>query len=250
MEFRKVFDTIPEQFDKWRPKYCKEAFDHIIGYTGLDVEKSVLEIGPGTGQATEPILATGCNYLAVELGEHLYDFTKKKFASYSNFHIVNGDFGIFDFNDIQFDMIYSAATIQWIPEQTAFPRSYELLKSGGYLVMMLMQGDYKTPNEELYADVQKVYSEYFHPETPYTQKLIYSNAVNYGFTNFRKFEFYNKREYNANDYIEYLGTHCDHIVLQEQYRSKFFDGIKNAILNHGDKIAFKDTVTVYITQKP
>lgn len=184
MEFRKVFDTIPEQFDKWRPKYCKEAFDHIIRYTGLDVRKAVLEIGPGTGQATEPILATGCYCLAVELGEHLYEFTKNKFADYSNFYIVNGDFGTYDFNGSQVDMIYSAATIQWLPEQVAFSRSYELLKSGGYLVMMLMHGDYKTPNEALYEEIQKVYSKCFYPETPYMQKLIYSNAVNYCFIDF------------------------------------------------------------------
>ena len=26
MESRKIFDTIPEKFDKWRPRYCEEAF--------------------------------------------------------------------------------------------------------------------------------------------------------------------------------------------------------------------------------
>lgn len=185
----------------------------------------MLEIGPGTGQATEPILATGCDYLAVELGEHLYKFTKKKFANYPNFHIVNGDFATYGFQNSRFDMIYSAATIQWIPEQIAFSRSYELLKSGGFLVMMRMSGDYKTTNETLYAEIQKVYSEYFHPETPYTQKLTYANAVNYGFTDFREFRFYSKREYNSHDYREYLGTHCDHILLQEPGRSRFFESI-------------------------
>ena len=26
MEFRKVFDTIPEQFDKYRPRYSQELY--------------------------------------------------------------------------------------------------------------------------------------------------------------------------------------------------------------------------------
>ncbi len=30
MEFRKIFDTIPEQFDKYRPRYSKELFDSFI----------------------------------------------------------------------------------------------------------------------------------------------------------------------------------------------------------------------------
>ena len=56
MEFRKIFDTIPEQFDKYRPRYCQELFDYLIGYAKLGPKKTVLEIGPGTGQATDPIL--------------------------------------------------------------------------------------------------------------------------------------------------------------------------------------------------
>ena len=250
MEFREVFDTIPEKFDQWRPKYCREAFDCIISHAQLDCGKSVLEIGPGTGQATEPILRTGCDYLAVELGRHLYEFTRNKFESYSNFHIVNGDFETYDFGGCKFDLIYSAAAIQWIPEETAFSRSFELLKSGGYLAMMLLRGEYKTPNEALYHEIQNVYQEYFHPDIPYTQKLVYKNAVNYGFTDFQEFNFYSQREYNAENYVEYIGTHSDHIVLQEPYKSRFFDGIRTAILNHGDKIVFNDTVVLYLAKKP
>lgn len=77
MDFRKTFDRIPDQFDKWRPRYCDELFKDIIEYANIGPGKSVLEIGPGTGQATEPFLKTGCDYLAIELGEHFVDFTKR-----------------------------------------------------------------------------------------------------------------------------------------------------------------------------
>ena len=30
MEFRKIFDTIPEEFDKYRPRYSKELFDNLM----------------------------------------------------------------------------------------------------------------------------------------------------------------------------------------------------------------------------
>ena len=80
MEFRKIFDTIPEQFDKNRPRYCQALFDDLIAYAKINSEKSVLEIGPGTGQATEPILNTGCRYKAIELGENLYDMMLRKYG--------------------------------------------------------------------------------------------------------------------------------------------------------------------------
>ncbi len=97
MDFRKTYDRIPEQFDKWRPRYCDELYDAVIAYAGLDPGKAALEIGPGTGQATEPFLKTGCNYLAIELGEHLAAFMRNKFGTYDNFHIVNADFETHDF---------------------------------------------------------------------------------------------------------------------------------------------------------
>ena len=71
MEYRKVFDQIPEQFDKYRPRYSAELFADLIEYAGIGPGVSVLEIGPGTGQATDPILETGCDYHAIELGKHL-----------------------------------------------------------------------------------------------------------------------------------------------------------------------------------
>ena len=88
MEFRKIFDTIPEEFDKYRPRYSKELFDNLIDYAKIGKGKSVLELGPGTGQATEPILNTGCDYHAIELGEHLFEKMKSKFGSRVNFDIV------------------------------------------------------------------------------------------------------------------------------------------------------------------
>lgn len=55
MEFRKIFDTIPEQFDKFRPIYSQELFDSLIAYAKIGPDKKVPEIGPGTGRATETI---------------------------------------------------------------------------------------------------------------------------------------------------------------------------------------------------
>jgi hypothetical protein len=55
MDFRKTFDRIPEEFDRWRPRYCEELFADVIEYAKINTDKAVLEIGPGTGQATEPL---------------------------------------------------------------------------------------------------------------------------------------------------------------------------------------------------
>lgn len=251
MEFRKVFDTIPEQFDKYRPRYSAELFADLIEYAEIGPGKTVLELGPGTGQATDPILSTGCDYHAIELGEHLAEMMIRKYGEYPNFSIVNDDFITHDFGGQKFDMIYSAATIQWIPEEIAFSKTFDLLKPGGTLAMMLTRGDYKTPNEALYDKIQQVYSRYYKPETEYKNGAFkYSNAPNYGYTGFEKREYYGKREFTADEYVAFSGTHCDHIVIPEPYKSKLFDGLRKAVLEAGDRIVFHDTFVLFLARKP
>lgn len=251
MEFRKVFDTIPEQFDKYRPRYSAKLFADLIAYANIEPSKAVLELGPGTGQATEPILETGCDYNAIELGEHLFEMMNCKYSHYPNFSIVNDDFITHDFEGQTFDLIYSAATIQWIPEEVAFAKTFELLKPGGTLAMMLTIGDYKTPNKELFNKIQQVYAEYFKPEIEYKRRgFKYSNATNYGYLDFEKREYYGKREFTADEYVAFCGTHCDHIVIPEPYKSKFFEGIRDAVNEAGGKIVFLDTYVMYLTKKP
>lgn len=251
MDFRKIFDTIPEQFDKFRPRYSPELFQFLISYAKIGPKKEVLEIGPGTGQATDQILGTGCEYNAIELGEHLFEKMKEKYDKFPNFHIVNDDFITYDFGSQRFDMIYSAATIQWIPEEIAFSKTYELLKPGGILAMMLIKADYKTPNEELYAKIQRLYDQYYKPDIPYTHgNFKYDNAQNYGFVDFERHDFHGKREMNPDEYVSFCGTHCDHIVIPEPYKTLFFDGLKNVVANNGGKVIFEDTHILYLTKKP
>ena len=250
MDFRKVFDRIPEEFDRWRPRYCDALFEDVIGYAELGPEKNVLEIGPGTGQATEPILKTGCSYTAIELGGHLTAFMKEKFDRYKNFSIVNDDFETYPFADERYDLVYSAAAIQWIPEPIAFAKTYRMLKHGGALAMFLTRSEYRSTNEDLYQRIQEVYTEYFHPERNYTCRLAYENAPDYGFTALERREYRGQRVFTADEYTAFSATHCDHIVLQEPYRTKFFDGIRQAVLDAGDRIVFNDTIVLYLARKP
>ncbi len=251
MEWRKIFDSIPEQFDKYRPRYCAELFADLIAYGQINPSKAVLELGPGTGQATEPILNTGCDYYGIELGNHFSDMLRSKYANRSNFHLIHDDFITYDFSGRQFDLIYSAATIQWIPEHIAFAKTFELLKPGGTLAMFLTRSDYRTPNEELYHKIQAVYSDYFKPAIEYKQgSFAYSNAPNYGYVDFEMHAYHGKRELTAEEYVAFCGTHCDHIVILEPDKSLFFEGLKSAVNQAGGKIIFLDTHVMYLAKKP
>lgn len=117
--------------------------------------------------------------------------------------------------------------------------------------MMLTKGDYKTPNEDLFNKIQQVYNKYFRPEIEYKQgSFKYANASKYGYVDFEKREFYGNREFAADEYVAFCGTHCDHIVIPEPYKSKLFHGLREAVLEAGNKIVFHDTFLLFLAKKP
>lgn len=250
MDFRKTFDRIPENFDKYRPRYCEELFTTLINKCNLNPSKDVLEIGPGTGQATEPILKSDCNYTAIELGENFTAFLKSKFSGYNNFNIINADFETYDFGDQKFDLIYSAATIQWIPEEIAFSKTFNLLKPGGYLAMFMTYSDEKSANEELFNKIMDIYDKEFFVKQRYTCKINYDNVVKYGYINYSYEDWKKVRTLNVDEYVSYISTHCEHITLEEPYKTRFFTAIRKVILDAGNKITIHDTIPLYLAQKP
>ena len=119
------------------------------------------------------------------------------------------------------------------------------------LAMMLTKGDYRTPDEDLFQKIQEVYSAYFKPETEYPHRSFrYENAVRYGYIAFEKREFAGKREFTADEYAAFCGTHCDHLVIPEPYKTKFFEGLLNTVRENGNKVVFLDTYVLYLAKKP
>ena len=65
---RAIFDEVPELYDRVRPGYPAQLFEDVVGLSGIGARARVLEIGPGTGQATLPLAQRGYELTAVELG--------------------------------------------------------------------------------------------------------------------------------------------------------------------------------------
>ena len=250
-EFRLIFDTIPEAFDRHRTRYCPELFASLLEQSRVTACSSVLELGPGTGQATEPVLNTGCDYTGIELGGNFVRVLERKYGQRTNFRLIHDDFITHDFGKSRYDLIYSAATIQWIPEETAFPKTFALLKPGGMLAMFLTRRDYRTPNPALYERIQQVYKRYFKPEIPYTHgSFRYEAALDYGYTQWRKSEFHTTQVYTAEEYVAFCGTHCDHLAMPEPYRSELYAGLNRAVTDFGNRLEVFDTHILMTAKKP
>jgi len=52
IQLRETFDTVAALYDRARPRYPSALFDDLADLAGIGSGARVLEIGPGTGQAT------------------------------------------------------------------------------------------------------------------------------------------------------------------------------------------------------
>ena len=77
----------------------------------------------------------------------------------------------------------------------------------------------------------------------------YLHATDYGYVDMTRKDFYGKRVFTADEYVQYCGTHSDHILIPEPYKTCFFEGLRNAVLDAGNKVEFIDTYVLYLAKK-
>lgn len=251
-----TFNTVAAEYDKWSPTYVPDLYEDIFVYKQINQASNVLEIGIGTGQATAPILETGCTLTAVELGDKLAEFSRQKFREYKKFSVVNTAFQNFECSDNTFDLIYSARAFHWIPEEIGYVKVHQMLKSGGGFARFAGHSYYVKEQEELSTAIQKVYSEYMSYTTlspQYTEedaKRRSDIAAKYGFVDISHKLYYRTRIYSPDEYTSLISVYSDHIVLEESKKAGFYNGIKAAIESHGGIITLFDTIELNLARKP
>ena len=119
-----------------RPEYPDKLSVDVFQYSALDKTKEALEIGIGKGQATLPFLKTGCELTAIELGDKLAEFSRRKFKEYERFKVINQDFETALLEENSYDIIYSASAFHWIVPEIGLPKVYRLLKTRGSICLV------------------------------------------------------------------------------------------------------------------
>ncbi len=256
-----TFDTVAAAYGKLRPGYVKELYEALLDYVPLSESSRVVEVGSGGGQATAPILTTGCRLTAVEYGERFSALLKEKFREYPNFSVVTGKFEDTPFEDGVYDLVFSASAFHWVPEKIGYEKVFAMLKSGGAFARFANHPYRCKGNPALGREIDGIYDRYYNKyyhkghETisEYTEREARDRAwiaAKYGFSDIRYKLFYRDRVFSAKEYIALLGTYSDHIAIEENYRAEFFAKIEEAIHSHGDTITVHDTIELQLARKP
>lgn len=258
-ELGATFDTEVSLYEKMRPGYVDDLYKAIFGYVKIDGNSRAVEVGSGSGQATLPILKTGCEVTAVEYGENFSELLKEKFKDY-RFSVVTGKFEEVELEKDAYDLVFSATAFHWVPEEIGYPKVYEILKSGGAFARFANRPCISPDTPELIDEINVIYDEYYNKHyglrsgtrkwfSEEDAKNISLIPEKYGFKDIRYHLFYRERVFTAKEYTQLLGTYSDHIALGEEIRTAFFSRIEEAIERHGGTITIKDTLDLELARK-
>lgn len=137
MNFHKeseMFNQAAEYYDKYRPGYPQEIIYSLISDTEITEGSDLLEIGCGSGKATEQLTGNGFNIFGIDPGEDLVRIGNEKFKN-ETINFVKGRFEEYDFEQKKFDVIYAAQSFHWVPQPIGYKKSVDILKDNGYLAL-------------------------------------------------------------------------------------------------------------------
>ena len=252
----KYFDENVVLYDKFRPTYGTNIFEDILSYSKITQSSKILEIGCGTGNATLPVIQTGAEVTAVEIGGNLSKYTAQKFSKYSNFHVIHSAFEDFQ-THTKYDLIFSATAFHWIQPDRSYSRCKELLVAGGVLAVFWNTPRISRTNLDLYKEIQDLYQR-FMPNSQEEKEMLlesewYIKRCN-DLNNFLKengyidciFKIYqDSRVFSADEYIGLLQTYSNHMALPSDVQTPFFEKIYSVIQKH-KTIEIIDTIDLHM----
>lgn len=118
-----------------RPAYPAALFDDVLSYSQPDIgARRALDVGAGTGRATEAFAAKGLPVVAVEPDDAMADVLTRRVARYPDVQVVRGSFEEFHPTE-RFGLLFSAEAWHWTLPGTRWSLAADALGDGATLAL-------------------------------------------------------------------------------------------------------------------
>ena len=133
-EGRRLFGSDPAAYDRARPGHAERVYEVLVERCGLGPGARVVEVGPGTGQATRRLLDLGAEPLvAIEpdpaLATYLDETTSGRVDTWV---LALEDAPLLD---ATFDLAAAASSFHWVNEEAGLAVLFSALRPGGWLAL-------------------------------------------------------------------------------------------------------------------
>lgn len=136
MQRRRVFDEHAALYAAHRPTYPEALFEALHDDAGLSAGSRVLEVAPGTGQATRPLGMRGYRVSAVELGAQMAEHTRRHVADLLDVTVVTSAFEAWPLPEQPFDAVFCATAWHWLDPSSRLLKARQALRPGGTLAVV------------------------------------------------------------------------------------------------------------------
>lgn len=240
-ELRATFDEVAELYYRARPGYPPEVFRDLAELAGLRPGSRVLEIGCGTGQATEALARAGYEVVALDLGASMAALAHDKLAAFENVHVEHAAFERWPSPAEPFDVVFSATAWHWVDPAVRVTKARDALRPGGALA--IVHGHHVAgAGDAFFTDVQPCYERWM-PGTPFGRRLPPPDEIApdaealHGFAapQFRRHLW--DATYDTGTYLELISTYSSHRALERHAREALLACVAEVLdTRHGGRL--------------
>jgi SAM-dependent methyltransferase len=251
-DIRLSFNEAAEIYDEVRPSYPADLFDAL--FQMLPMEPKIVEVGPGTGQATKDLLARGASVLAIEIGRAMAAKLRSNLGS-ARLRVIVGDFEITDVMADAADAVFSATAYHWISRQAQTDRPATILRTGGIIAIVdLIQVD-SSDDAGFFAAAQPIYERYGQghsgPQAPTRGSVdpairaVLEADPRFHSPVVRHYDW--NQTYTASDYRKLMLSYSGTRMMDESDRAGLLDNVDSLIRNDFDGIVTRPLVVTLTT---
>jgi SAM-dependent methyltransferase len=258
---RTLFDLAAHEYDEARPKYPECLFDELLTAAARGTQPRVLEIGPGTGQATLPLLERGCSVVAVELGPRLAAHLRANVAGFKNATVIVGSFEEVDLPPASFDIVTAATAVHWIDPAVRYRRAHRLLRAGGVVAIIELIQVQGSETPDFFEAAHPIYGRYREeernqplppaPDADTVQPREFAGIEASGlFDPVQVFRYRWDQTYTAEQYARLLRTFSDTLAMEAAAREGLIRDLCQLIeARFGGQIVRPLVVTLALARK-
>ena len=253
-EPRRSFDGAAEIYHGIRPSYPPPMFDELFRL--LPTQPEILEVGPGTGQATRDLLSRGANVYAVEIGPAMAAKLREVLPSPA-LTVRVGDFEEVDVAEHGFDAVFSATAYHWISPEAQVDRPASVLKPGGRVAIVDFNQVSSPEDKGFFAAAQPIYQQYGegHTGPPAPERNAVDPPIHLVLRGDRRFSDVEVRAYDwdqtysAADYRKLMLSYSGTQMMTPLARRGLLDDMENFIRQQFDNQVTRPIVVTLTTAR-
>jgi len=254
---RNLFKEVIADYDYGRPHYPGELYQTVQAFSGLDASSHILEVGAGTGQATDLFAAHGHTLELLEVSDAQVAFLKNKYAANPAVSVEKSYFEDFKAQS-PYDLIYSATAFHWIKCERGYPKAWEMLREGGTLAVFWNLFFVTTRQGGIFDELNEINRRFFPEEAleykedqvvRIKEKRIQQITVGGYFPVPEYHEFRWTDQYDTKRFAAWLNTDDRVLLLNHEDKMNYTQAVTQCVDAHGGRIEVPQLVCLYLAKK-